>query len=207
MSEKGIEKQFPRFYAQAGLSDEVVVKHIEKLSKYDIVTIGDIEVTRGCKKADREMVKRIKSADPETIVLHHLNVMDRDQSPDLYEIRAKHPDWLLMDKKGNPCRAYNKVEKYGEGARWAFDPRSDWKKFYAQRAVEITEAGYDGIFADNTWKYYNWEGNYWELDMTNDEWILAWAEFLGYVKAELGDKLLICNGDPVKEYLENSDGD
>ena len=153
------------------------------------------------------MVNRIKSGDPETIVLHHLNVIDRDQSPDLYEIRTKHPDWLLRDKKGNPCRAYNKVEGYGGGTRWALDPRSDWKKHYAQRALEITEAGYDGIFADNTWKYYNWGGNYWELDLTNGEWIEAWAEFLGYVKAQLGDKLLICNGDPEEKYLENSDGD
>jgi hypothetical protein len=207
MSEERFNKGFPRFYAQAGLADEIVIQHVEELAKYDIVTLGDIQVTRGYRKANGEVVKRIKSADPETIVLHHLNVMDRDQSPDLYEIRTKHPDWLLRDKKGNPCRAYNKVERYGKGARWAFDPRSDWKKFYAQRVVEITEAGYDGIFADNTWKYYNWEGNYWELDMTNDEWIQAWAEFLGYVKAQLGDKLLICNGDPEEKYLENSDGD
>lgn len=208
MSEKEIKEQFPRFYAQVGLSDEVTVKHIEELAKYDIVTLGDIQVTRGYKKANSEVVSRIKSANPEAIVLHHLNVMDRDQSPDLYEIRIKHPDWLLRDKKGNPCRAYNKVERYGGGTRWALDPRSDWKKYYARRALEIIEAGYDGIFVDNTWKYYNWEPcNYWELDLTNDEWIQAWAEFLGYVKTQLGDKLLICNGDPEEKYLENSDGD
>ena len=87
------------------------------------------------------------------------------------------------------------------------DPRSDWRKFYARCALEITELGYDGIFADNAWKFYNWEDNYWELDMTNDEWIQAWAEFFGHVKEQLGDKLLICNGDPEEKYLENSDGD
>ena len=184
------------------------VRHIEELAKYDIVTLGAEGVDLGDKKAESEPVKRIKAADPNTIVLCYLNVIDRAQGKDLYEIRTKHPDWLLRDKKGNPCRGYNKTERYKGGTRWALDPRSDWKKFYAQRALEITEAGYDGIFADNTWKYYNWEPcNYWELDMTNDEWIQAWAEFYGYTKARLGDKLLICNGDPEEKYLENSDGD
>ena len=51
MSKKRIEGQFPRFYAQVGLGDEVVVRHIEELAKYDIVTLGDIQVTRRDQKS------------------------------------------------------------------------------------------------------------------------------------------------------------
>ena len=204
-------EEFPRFYAQVSLDrDEVAVKHIEELAKYDIVTLSSGGIVLGNAKPDGEPVRRIKSVNSDTIVLCYLSLTDLVQGNDLYEIRTKHPDWLLRDKKGNPCRAYNKVKEgnFPSGTRWALDPRSDWKKFFARRSLEVIEAGYDGIFADNTWKYYNWEPcNYWELDMTNDEWIEAWAGFLGYVKGELQDKLLICNGDPVKEYLENSDGD
>ena len=193
-----MNKEFPRLYASVETKQDVMVQHIEEFAKYDIMTMY------GPRK---EEFKRIKAANPQAVVLHYLNVIDLSQSPELYDIRTKHPDWLLRDKQGNPCRAYNKTENYRSGSRWAMDPRSGWREFYAQRAVEIIEKGFDGIFADNTWKYYNWECNYWELDITNDEWIQAWAEFLGYVKAQLRDKLLICNGDPVEEYLENSDGD
>jgi len=203
------QKDFPRLYAQmwgggASFDDGITVKHIEEFAKYDIVTLSSAAVDLGNEEPDGELVRRIKDRDPETIVLCYFNMFDKAQGEYLYEIRTKHPDWLLRDRKGNPCRAYNKA--YGQ-KRWALDPRSDWKKFYAKEALRITDAGFDGIFADNTWKYYNVEpANYWDLDRTNDEWIEGMAGFLGYVKGALGDKLLICNGDPVASYLENSDG-
>jgi len=212
MLKESLKKGFPHFYAQVNSEDRITTEHIEKLAKYNIVTLGSQEIDDGKKRAESEPVRRIKSVNPRTIVLCYLNVFDLEQSsPNLYEIRTKHPDWLLRDRQGNPCRAYNQTEKYKSGTRWIMDPRSDWKKFYAQKALEITEAGYDGIFADNTWGKYNTgdakvKYSYLELDMTVEEWQNAWAGFLGYVKEQLGDKLLIDNGAPVKKYLENSDG-
>jgi len=194
MATKVLKESFPRFYAQVSLDEPIVREHVDQLAKYNIITAGsrDDEISRAA-------IKKIKSLNPEAIVLRYLNLTDLDQgSPELYDIQINHPDWLLRDKKGNPCRAYNLDKGRGlhSGTRWAMDPHSDWRKFYARRASEIMELGYDGIFADNAWKFYNWEDNYWELDMTNDEWIQAWAEFFGHVKARLGDKLFICNGEP-----------
>ena len=205
MATRTLKESFPRFYVQVSLDEPVVREHVDQLAKYDIITAGsrDDEVSRTA-------IKKIKSLNPEAVILRYLNLTDLPQgSPELYDIQTNHPDWLLRDKKGNPCRAYNLDKGRGlhSGTRWAMDPRSDWRKFYARCALEIMELGYNGIFADNTWKYYNWEANYWELDMTNDGWIQAWAEFFGYVKAQLGYKLLICNGDPEEKYLVNSDGD
>jgi hypothetical protein len=143
-------------------------------------------------------------------------------SPDWDYITVNHPEWFLLDSKGN------RINERWWPDNYLMDPRSEgWKQFRAGQLLELVNLyGNDGIFLDvitswlveGTYIYYSGRpvNPRTSAPYTNNEWRQDNYDYLGYMKQALGPaKLLIFNGisngslyqkHNSKPFLDNADG-
>ncbi|MBA3532910.1 MAG: hypothetical protein H0T73_13385 [Ardenticatenales bacterium] len=69
-----------------------------------------------------------------------------DQPGDFCAISAEHPEWFLVDQRGNRIMDHDREQRY-----FLMDPGHEgWRAFWLERARQSQEAiGWDGVFLDN----------------------------------------------------------
>ena len=95
-------------------------------------------------------LQRAKRAYPRARVIGYLNTMDmNDSMPHAAETLPHHEDWYLHDALGQRVRV--RADRYkGNRSRFGMNvAKVGYQDFLADRAIEILEAGYDGLQLDN----------------------------------------------------------
>jgi len=150
----------------------------------------------------------VREANPDALCLGYLNALDFDgrrdgrnlETPGMrkewHEINQRE-DWFLHDEKGERVLVYMHT---GTRERYGIDRTNpELQRYLAEKAKEIVDAGYDGVFLDN----FGLELLFLRKDkysgrpagMTNARWQEGGRALLAAIKQAVGeDKVLIYNG-------------
>jgi hypothetical protein len=169
---------------------------IQQLAKFDVL---DVDLETG------PDLYRIRALNPDAIIFGYKDILGiRPTTLDYSEV-TQHEDWFLHDLDGN--RIMHSVF----GAYLMDIGSSGWRQHYTNWVNEyLSLYSFDGIFADDVWNSFNFDvwtvpsseipaeiGEHWHSDM------LGMIEF---VKASIGDKLLVVNTGNNGDYVYACDG-
>ena len=180
------------------------------MSRYDLIIGG------GCPPERREALRRLS---PKVRFVSYANAIDcvlpegidgveridtghaPHSSPLAETVWRKHRDYLLANRlaarepSADPRRIYawGYQKPYDRSSRHAnrffLDPRSGWRRLYADHCAEGLTEGYDGVFADNAGPKIEWlfagSPEHLRPPVRNVEWAAAVAEMLAGARRRL----------------------
>lgn len=155
-------------------------------------------------------VGRIKDSNPDTKILGYKDIMAISSDyPDYIEVNANE-DWFLHDIHGN--RLVNAYWGW-----YAMDVGNNgWRSYYANFVKDKLNncLSFDGVFADDALDTFpagsGW--NPWTVPIEDvpveikNRWHSDMLEMIKFVKATLGEKLLILNNPGNFDYVDACDG-
>lgn len=147
-------------FASTNRDQEVTDELVAKYGKFtDTVQGGDNLNANKYYKDTKEIIKKMKKADPNAKAIAFFCIYISSEEPDV--IKANYPDGYLKDKKGNPV-LYQKREDL-------YSMRLTIGNSYAKKLDEVfdyfyNKIGFDGIYFDicghskPQWDYVRWDG-------------------------------------------------
>ena len=154
---------------------------------------------------------KVKAINPNITIVGYRDVMAMHTSyPDWAEVNT-HEDWFLHDVKGN--RLVSRAWGW-----YAMDVGNDgWRAWYTNQVKAwLDNYPFDGVFADDVWPYLWAAGDSWSPwanpiedvpASIRERWVTDMVGFIRYVKARIGNKLLILNCTPdAVDYINAADG-
>jgi hypothetical protein len=154
-------------------------------------------------------VVRIKALNPNIIILGYKDIMGISTSHPDYPVVNAHEDWFLHDIHGN--RLVNRNWGW-----YAMDVGNNgWRSYYANYVKDKLDIYlFDGVFADDTWDTFfagsGW--NPWTVPINDvpveikNRWHGDMLGMIKFVKATIGEKLMIVNTSNNDDYVDACDG-
>ena len=180
-----------------GLYAPVSEDIIQYLAQFDLLVLSS------CTNPD---VARIKALNPSIIVIAYKDVMAMHKVDDDWGEVDAHEDWFLHDINGNrfqrPPWNWYAMDVGNPG----------WRMHYANYVKRMLDnyPALDGIFADDTWKIFWYDG--WNVPKEQipadigPRWYSDMLGMISFVKSTIGNKLLIVNTQDNDNYVDACDG-
>ena len=171
-----------------------------------IVSNFDIVIT-GFKAASS--IGKIKALNPNIMVLGYRDIIGMHSNYDDWSEVDSHEEWFLHDVNGNRL-----IHKYW--GWYAMDVGNvGWRSHYANYVKsKLDSYSFDGVFADDAWDAFfagsGW--NPWTVPIKDvpveikNRWHDDMLEMIRFVKATIGERLLIVNTSNNDDYVDACDG-
>lgn len=180
-------------YGLSVYSEEAI---LEKLAKFGLLII---EFYQG------PDLPQIRALNPNGIILGYKDIMGCSPDNPAYMEIKQHEDWFLHDLNGN--RLVSK--QFGW---YAMDVGNQgWREYYAESInQQFKNYTFDGVFADDVWNSFHYDK--WTSAATaisseiGERWHNDMLGMIQFIKASIGDKLLIINTSNNGDYVEACDG-
>lgn len=158
---------------------------------------------------DTTTINKVKALNPQIIVLGYRDIMAMHPYYTDWEEVNLHEDWFLHDINGNRL-----IHKHW--GWYAMDVgNTGWRSHYANYVKsKLDSFPFDGVFADDTWDFFpagsGW--NPWTVSIEDvpieikNRWHSDMLDTIRFVKALIGNKLLIVNTANNDDYVDACDG-